>query len=107
MSILDHVGAASPIDENREFLCEDDLFATEYPGLYEFLAKCKNNGKYRKAGKIILYYEPERAQICISDKNSKSVAWHAAKTLHEALEGLERRLQAGSVDWRYDKLARH
>lgn len=105
MGILDNVGAAAPLDENREYQCEDDLFSTEYPGLYDFLAKVRNNGKYRKAGKMLIYYEPERVQILLIDKNTKSCAWHASKSISEALESLERRLQAGSVEWKYDKRA--
>lgn len=107
MSILENVGAAALLDENREFQCEDDLFSAQYPGLYEFLARSRIEGKNRKCGKMILYYEPERAQICLSDNHTKSVAWHADKGLNEALEGLERRLQAGTVDWRCDKRARN
>lgn len=107
MSILDKVGAAAPIDENREYLLEDSHFSDEFPGIYEFLARVRINGKNRKPGKLILYYEPEKAQLCLSDQHTKSVAWHAAKGLQEALEGVEKRLQAGSVDWRYDKRARN
>ncbi|GAI79143.1 unnamed protein product [marine sediment metagenome] len=106
MSILDHVGAAAPLDDDREYQCEDELFSADYPGIYEFLARVKISGKNRKPGKMIVYYEPERAQVCLSDNHTRSVAWHAGKGVTEALEGLERRLQAGTVDWRYDKRAR-
>ena len=105
MGILDNVGAAAPLDENREFQCEDDLFSTEYPGLYEFLARVKINGKHRKSAKLLIYYEPERVQVLLIDKHTKSCAWHASKGVNEALESLERRLQQGSVEWKYDKRA--
>lgn len=107
MSVLDKVGAAAPIDDTREYLVEDELFSADYPGLYEFLARVRISGKNRKPGKLLVYYEPERCQVLLIDKHTKSCAWHASKSVNEALESLERRLQAGTVDWRYDKRATH
>lgn len=107
MSILDNVGAPAKPPEDREYLIEDELFSAEYPGLFEFLARIKVNGVERKPGKLILYYEPDRAQLCLSDAHTKSVAWHAAGSVAHALEGCERRLQEGKVDWRHDKRARY
>lgn len=106
MSILDNVGAEASPDENAEFLVDDENFQSQHPGLFEFLARVKVNGKDRKPGRLILYYEPGKAHCCLSDKHTGSVAFHAAEGLYEALEGVERRLQEGKVDWRKDRRSR-
>lgn len=107
MSILDNVGAPATPQPDQEYLIEDGDFQQQYPGIFEFLARVKYNGRDRKPGRLILYYEPEKAFLCLSDKESGSVAFHAADGLNEALEGLEVRLQAGGVDWRADKRKRY
>lgn len=107
MSILENVGAEASPDENAEYLIEDEAFSTEFPGLFEFLARVKINGVSRKPGRIICYYEPGKAHLCLSDQHTGSVAWHAAATHAEALHGAERRLQEGKMDWRKDKRRRY
>lgn len=107
MSVLDNVGAAAEPAQDAEYLVEDDLFSTEYPGLFEFLARVKIGGVVRKPGRIVLYYEPGKAHLCLSDKHTGSVAFHGSESLLEALAGCERRLQDGKMDWRKDKRARY
>jgi hypothetical protein len=107
MSILDNVGAEATPDENAEYLVEDEQFSTEFPGLFEFLARVKIGGVERKPGRLIMYYEPGKAHLCLSDQHTGSVAWHASETHAEALVGAERRLQDGKLDWRKDKRRRY
>ena len=107
MSILSNVGAEASPDQNAEYLVEVEVFQTEYPGLFEFLARVKIEGKDRKPGRIILYYEPGKAHLCLSDKHTGSVAFHASEGITEALVACEGRLQEGKLDWRKDKRARY
>lgn len=107
MSILSHVGADVNPPQDEEYLIQDEVFSADYPGLFEFLARIKIEGVVRKPGRLILYYEPGKAHLCLSDKHTGSVAFHAAEGLTEALEATERRLQEGKLDWRKDRRARY
>lgn len=103
MGILDNVGAKAKPPLSGDNLAEDEAFETEYPGIYEFLCRVKVNGKDRLPGKMLIYYENGCAALCVTDAHTGSVAWHIAKTIAEALEGLEKRFQYGDVDWRVSK----
>lgn len=107
MSILDNVGAPGGPGPESEYINEDEAFQEEFPGIFEFLARVRYHGNDRLPGRLIVYYEPGKASLCLSDKQSGSVAFHAGEGVQEALEGLERRLQGGTVDWRKDKKARY
>ena len=103
MSILDNVGSFVKTEPDAEFLTEDEAFDTEFPGIFEFLARIMVNGVKRRPGRLIIYFEAGKAHFCLSDKHTGSCAFHAAESVAEGLEGLEKRLQAGSMDWRKDK----
>lgn len=107
MSVLGNVGAADGPAPDAEYIIEDELFSAEYPGLFEFLARVKIGGVVRKPGRIIIYYEPGKAHLCLSDKHTQSVAFHADDGLLEALSGAEKRLQESKLQWRKDKPRRY
>jgi hypothetical protein len=100
MSIMEKVGRPSRDGEDGEFLCEDPAFREQYPGLWEFMSRCKWHGEERKCGRITLYYEDGKAGLCLSDAETLSCAFHVDEGVNEALEGAESRLQAGKMDWR-------
>ena len=100
MSILTAIGDSSKPHEGEEFLAPDAGFSMEFPGLYEFLARFRLEGRDRKCGKLIVYYETGRVNLCLSDAHTGQVAFHVGETFQEALEGVEKRLQAGKMDWR-------
>lgn len=100
MSILTAIGDSSKPHEGEEFLAPDEGLQLEFPGLYEFLARFKVGGKDRKPGKLIVYFEPGRINLCLSDAHTGQVAFHVGDSLQEALEAVEARLQAGKMDWR-------
>lgn len=100
MSIVsDIVGSCKP-DDQREFSAPDGVLQEQYPGIYEFLARIKFEGHDRKPGKMIVYYDAGKAAVCLSDAHTGQVAFHLDVGVNEAMEGVERRLQAGSMDWR-------
>lgn len=107
MSILSNVGGGVNPSEDEEYLLSDEVFSGDYPGLFEFLARVRIGGQDRKPGRLIIWCEPGKAHICLSDKHTGSVAFHAAVGVTEALEGAERRLQDGKLDWRKDKRKRY
>ena len=100
MSILDGLVSSAQPPEDQEFLAPDEGFSAEFPGLYEFLARIKYHGQVRKPGKMIVYYEENRAAICLSDAQTRQVGFHLGESIQDCLEGLESRLQASKVDWR-------
>lgn len=106
MSILGNVGSGVNPSDDDDYLVSDDLFSTEYPGLFEFLARIRIDGKPRRPGRVVLYYDSGKANLCLSDKHTGSCSFHADEGIQEALEGVEKRLQEGKMDWRKDKRAR-
>ena len=100
MSILDGVGAGVKRKPGEEYEAADPTFAGEYPGIYEFLSRVVINGEDRKPGALIIKYQAGKVNLCLSDAHTGSVAFHVGDSMQDALEGAERRLQAGSLDWR-------
>ena len=107
MSILDKIAQSQKEPVRGDFLVVDDPFAESYPGVFELLTRCKHKGKTRKTGRLVMYAEPSRATLCLCDVDSQQVAFYASEGFIEALEGMERALQAGSLDWRPDKRAKY
>lgn len=105
MSILDKMQESQKEPIRGDFQLLEDLFAEEYPGLFELLGRVRYKGKVRKAGRLTLYAEPGRATVCLTDADSAQVAFFTAEGFAEALTGAEGALQAGSLDWRHDKKA--
>lgn len=103
MSILDKIAESGVFDSDQEFGASDEGFSQQFPGIYEFLARTSHKGAKRKPGRIIMYYDAGKAAICLSDAESKQVAFHIGQGLLESLEAVEGRLQAGSLDWRHSK----
>lgn len=103
MSILDKIKESGTPDLNREFLTQDEEFETQYPGIYEFLARIRHAGVDRKPGRLTIYYEDGSASVCLSDKDTKQCAFHTGAGVLESLEALESRLQSGKVTWKHSK----
>lgn len=103
MSILQDIHSSSKPREDEEFLAPDEGLQMEFPGLYEFLARVRWEGHDRKPGKMIVYFEPGRLCVCLSDAHTGQVGFHTDETFQGAMEAVEKRLQAGKVDWRKSK----
>lgn len=107
MSILDSIKKPVKAGPDNPLNVVDDPFQEDFPGIFEVLACARHLGKDRETGRLIVYTEPGKAMLCLCDKDTEQVAFYACGTIQEALEGLERSLQSGSVDWRKDKRARY
>lgn len=103
MSILDKIAVSASPSDDQQYITEDVGFSDQYPGIYEFLARIKHQGKDRKPGRLILYYDQGKASLCLSDADTKQVAFHIDSGILEALEAAEGRLQSGKLDWRRSK----
>jgi hypothetical protein len=107
MSVLDNIQDGGSSVKESEFTLESDPFGDDYPGIFEVLCRQKYAGEARQTGRLIIYSEPGKGCCCLCDKQQRIVAFHIADGLTAALEGLEKRLQEGSLDWRRDKRARY
>lgn len=106
MSVLGKVPKPETLDSSREYAVDDDGFGEQYPGLFEIIARVRWEGKRRKTGKILFFVDQGKASLCLSDVHTGQVAFYKSNGFLEALEGLERALQEGTVDWRRDRRAR-
>lgn len=103
MSVLDKIGKDGQDPVKGDFLIGEDSFGEEYPGVFEMLARRTYEGHSRRPGRLIMYAEADRATLVLCDVDAGKVTFYASSTFGEALEGLERALQAGTCDWRKDK----
>lgn len=107
MSILSKISKPVKAGPDNPLTVVDDPWADDFPGIFEVLAVARFEGKDRQTGRLIIYTEPGKAMCCLCDKETEQVAFYASESIVGALEGLERALQNGSVDWRKDKRARY
>lgn len=105
MSILDKVPERDKSSEDCEFCLEECSFQSDYPGLWEFLARQKYKGDSRQTGKLVIFTESGKATVCLIDRQTGQVAFFTHEALDEALLGVEKALQGGTLDWRKDKRA--
>lgn len=103
MSILDGVGKGVKRTKGQEYECTDDTFAQRLPSLYEFLARLEHAGQQRELASLTIKYSGGGVSLCLSCPAEGVVGFHQGKTYQEAMEGLEKRLKAQSMDWRERK----
>lgn len=99
-SILDAIGPPVKTADGRAYEAADKEFQKKYPGIFEFLSRVIVGGEVRKPGALILKYQTGKVNLCLSDAHTGSVSFHVGESMNEALEGVEGRLQAGTMDWR-------
>lgn len=103
MSILDSISSGGQPEELGEYGLAECEFASQYPGIFEFLARQMYQGQERQLARLLVYAEHGKATLCLLERHSAQIGFHVAESLSEALEGLEKRLQQGTMDWRPDK----
>lgn len=78
-----------------------DEWAERYPGIVEMLtADHDPSGKPRQGATLLLFYGDSLAKLCLNDRDQGLSAWITALTLSEALDALEKGLQADTLEWR-------
>lgn len=87
-------------EDGREHEAADPDFQAEYPGVYEWLARVVDNGEERKVATLTVKFRDGGVNLCLSASQEGVVGFHQGETVHEALEGLEHRLQASKMDWK-------
>jgi len=103
MSVLDFVPGKGDSSNGSEFACEGGGFDDSYPGLFEIIARQRYKGNLRKTGKLLIFVDNGKASLCVTDVAGGQIAFYKSDSVGEALEGLERALQSGKVDWRPDR----
>lgn len=103
MSVLDRVPRGTQSNDSDEHAFSECDFATEFPGLWEFIARQRYEGNPRATGRLLIYADNGKATLCLMDRWTGQVAFYASDNVSAALVGVERGLQAGTLDWRKDK----
>lgn len=103
MSIVANIGNGGNPTTDDEYAFDDEIFSSQYPALYEFLSRIRVEGKSRQPSALLVTVEPRRVQLCLMDRHTAQVTFHAARGLSEGLEGLDGRLSENECDWRVDK----
>lgn len=107
MSILPQKYDPSSDSPNGEFLADDSMFQSEFPAIYEYLARIAVAGQSRSPSRLVTYYEEGQAILLLTDPHSAKILFHAAESVPEAMVGLNERLSNPPVKgWKKDKRAR-
>lgn len=107
MSIFDKQDMSVHATKDAEFCLPECTFATDYPGLWEFMARTIIEGNPRYPGKIVLFSDGKGITVCLIDRTSGQIAFHTEDAADEALRACDRALLAGETKWRPDKKAGH
>ena len=107
MVILPSRDDPSTPGQTCEYLLLDEYWQGEYPAIFEFLSRVVVDGHPRQPSRLVVYYEEAKACMCLTDPFTGKILFHSDEGLHEAFTSLEKRLQAGTSDWRRDKKARY
>lgn len=91
-------GVNKPATEEFEFL--DPLLERDLPGIYDALARIREGGKLRVGASLTIKGKDGGVLLTLSAPTEGVVGFHQGKTWMEALQGLEERLQARTVDWK-------
>lgn len=100
MSTLDGIGVGVKRREGQEWEAPDSDFQTEFPGIYEWLARIAYRGVSREPASLTIKFLTGGVNLCLSAPHESVVGFHQGKTVQEALEGLEARLQHSTVEWK-------
>lgn len=76
-------------------------WSTQLPALVEFLAASAwPDGGQRTPGSLTLFSDSGQWKLCLSDRAQGLIAFVTGQCPQTALEGAERGLVAGTLDWR-------
>lgn len=81
----------------------DASFGSAYPILCDFLTLTGVGGKGREVGKLTIFCEDGKWKGNLQDVDQGEYAFLSADSFQGLLEGLEKGLARGSLDWRVSK----
>lgn len=81
----------------------DPAFAETYPVLCQWLTLVGLRGTQRKSGTLLLFAEEGKWKGCINDRDGGRYAFVSAESVAGLLEGLDRSLKLGNIEWRVSK----
>lgn len=103
MSVLTNAGLGVKGEKDRDYETEDPEMMSQCPSIFEFLCRLRENGCVRKLASLTIKYDGGGVSLCLSCPGEGVVGFQQGKTLKSAVEGLERRLTANTMDWRERK----
>lgn len=94
--------AARP--KKGDFVCPDRAFQSIHPELAKSLCDpWWDDGKPRKVSTLKVWMDEDAVHLCLTDPDSKLVAFTTASGLTEALVELEAALAEGTLGWKKSK----
>lgn len=100
MGILSDASVGVKHSATEEFEWLDPVMEKTLPGVYDALARIRDGGKILVGASLTIKAKDGGVLVTLSCPSQGVVGFHQAKTWQEALEGLETRLQAHTMDWR-------
>jgi len=83
--------------------CFDADFRRDYPTLFDFLTLQGISGTARRTGTLLIFCEDAKVKGCLNDRDGGFHAFFSSDSFKGLLEGLNRDLKAGVLDWRKSK----
>lgn len=79
----------------------DVKWQANHPLLYEHLTSEKwEDGAARETSTLTIYLDSGLWKVCLNNRAEKLTAWLTAETWGKMLDGLEKGLADGTLDWR-------
>lgn len=100
MGIMSNAAVGVKREPGQEFEWIDGPLKAALPGIYDALARIREGGKIRVGASLTIKGMEGGVLVTLSAPSEGVVGFHKAPTWQKALEGLEERLQAGTMDWR-------
>jgi hypothetical protein len=83
---------------------EVGALAVAYPSVWAWLTDTRyDDGSSRQTSTLLIFTEDGSVKACLSDRDRSATGWASGATLEACLEALDKRLEAGTLDWRAKK----
>lgn len=81
----------------------DPALREDYPRIHQFLTQSRWGGVTRKTGTLLVFCDDCKFKVCLNDRETGMSAFLSFGSILEALDGLEKALTIGDLDWRTPK----
>jgi len=89
------------VQSSKGVAAVDEKFAKSYPRLFDLLTVTTwGEGEVRTPSSLLLFCEDGAFKMCITERDLGYTLWSTGQTFLEALQTLEKRLNAPTVEWR-------
>lgn len=100
MGIMSDAKAGVKKSATEEFEWLDPPLERDLPGIFDALSRIREGGKIRVGASLTIKGNEGGVLLTLSAPTEGVVGFHQGQTWQEALQGLESRLQARTMDWK-------